>query len=108
MDPSTIQPPLDYSDSGPGIVITVSILGFITSIVVVLRFWARRLTRQPFGLDDYLCLAALITQHVLMAGSCVSVVDGGVGRDMRITATEDPYSVVVLFQVWRPGQPLFN
>lgn len=103
MDPSTIQPPLDYSDSGPGIVITVSILGFITSIVVVLRFWARRLTRQPFGLDDYLCLAALITQHVLMAGSCVSVVDGGVGRDMRITATEDPYSVVVLFQVWMPG-----
>lgn len=104
MDPSTIQPPLDYSDSGPGIVITVSILGFITSVVVVLRFWARRLTRQPFGLDDYLCLAALITQHVLMAGSCVSVVDGGVGRDMRITATEDPYSVVVLFQAIFVGE----
>ncbi|RYP19387.1 hypothetical protein DL765_003360 [Monosporascus sp. GIB2] len=98
VDPSTIQPPLDYSDSGPGIVISVNILAFLASVIVVLRFWARRLPRLPFGLDDYLCLAALITHHVLMAGSCVGVLGGGIGRDMRITATEDPYSVVILFQ----------
>lgn len=96
-DPS-MQPPLDYSNGSPGIVISGSILGFITTIVVVLRFWSRSLIRQQFGWDDYLCLAALITHHVAMVASCVGAIHGGLGRDMRITAVEDPYSVVILFQ----------
>ncbi|KAJ0115641.1 hypothetical protein J7T55_010464 [Diaporthe amygdali] len=54
MDTSTIQPPLDYSDSGLGILITINILALITTIVVTLRFWARSLTRQAIGADDYL------------------------------------------------------
>lgn len=100
MDTSMIQPPLDYSDSGLGILITINILALITTIVVTLRFWARSLTRQAFGADDYLCLAALLTHHALMVASCVCVRKGGLGRDMRMTSTEDPYSVVILFQVW--------
>jgi hypothetical protein len=91
--------PLNYSNSGPTLIITCSMLAFITTIVFALRFWSRRLTRQPFGLDDYLCLAALIIQHGLLAAAGVMVVQGGLGRDIRITATEDPNSVVILFQV---------
>ncbi|RYP67342.1 hypothetical protein DL771_007286 [Monosporascus sp. 5C6A] len=96
VDPSTIQPPLDYSDSGPGIVISVNILAFIASIIVVLRFWARRLTRQPFGLDDYLCLAALITQHALMAGSCSIFV-----AELAYTYSSPLIKLSVLAFYWR-------
>ncbi|KAI0379533.1 hypothetical protein F5Y04DRAFT_290390 [Hypomontagnella monticulosa] len=98
-DFSTVQPPLDYSDGGGvAAVICLSILAFFASVYVVLRFWARRLIRQPFGLDSYLCLAALLIHHAILAGSFVCILQGGLGRDMRITATEDPHSVVVLYQ----------
>ncbi|KAI3318353.1 hypothetical protein HD806DRAFT_526299 [Xylariaceae sp. AK1471] len=33
-----------------------------------------------------------------MAAPCVDAINGGLGRDMRITASEDSYSVVILFQ----------
>lgn len=98
MASSAIVPPLDYLDRGPGIVISISILAFITTIIVGFRLWSRKLTHQPLGPDDYLCVAALLTHHALMAACCVGVVQGGIGRDIRITATEDPHSVVILFQ----------
>ncbi|KAI1453772.1 hypothetical protein F4805DRAFT_478239 [Annulohypoxylon moriforme] len=95
---STIQPPLDYSNKAPGAVISLSILAFITTIVVALRFWSRRLIRQPFGLDSYLCLASLLMQHAVMAGGLVALVNGEGGRDMRIIVAENPDAVIVLFQ----------
>lgn len=98
-DPATIQPPLDYSNDGPGIIIGCTILAAVSTVFVGARFWARKLTRQPFGWDDWLCLAALLVQHVLMAAVNVMVTQGGLGRDNRITVAEDPNSVVILFQV---------
>ncbi|KAJ2975371.1 hypothetical protein NUW58_g8375 [Xylaria curta] len=92
------MPPIDHLKIDTGTIISGSILGFITTIIVVLQFWARRLTCLPFKLDDYLCLAALLFHHVLLAASGVSAVDGRLGRDMRVTAAEDRNSVVVLFQ----------
>ncbi|KAK8041288.1 hypothetical protein PG994_014295 [Apiospora phragmitis] len=94
----TIQPPLDFSNTGPDIVITSAVLGFVSTIIVALRFWSRRLVHQHFGLSDYLCLAALLFQHGLLASGSVMVKPGGLGRDFRITATEDPSSVIILFQ----------
>ncbi|KAI0112238.1 hypothetical protein GGR51DRAFT_60538 [Nemania sp. FL0031] len=95
---SELQPPLDYSNSGNGIVISGSIVGFVATVVVALRLWARKLTRQPLGADDWLCIAALLFHHVVMAASCVAAVDGGLGRDMRLVALENPGAIVVLFQ----------
>ncbi|TGJ86608.1 hypothetical protein E0Z10_g2177 [Xylaria hypoxylon] len=92
------MPSTDHSQVDIGTIITGSILGFFTTIIVILRFWARRLTRQRFGLDDYLCLAALLFHHVLLAASGVASVDGGLGRNMMVTAAEDPNSTVILFQ----------
>ncbi|KAK2600550.1 hypothetical protein N8I77_010077 [Diaporthe amygdali] len=86
------------SDSGPGLVISCSILGFISTVFVLLRFWARRLTRQSFGLDGWLCLAALLCHHAVLAAAGITVYKGGLGRDIRITSTQDPNSVVWLFQ----------
>ncbi|KAI1424925.1 hypothetical protein F5Y12DRAFT_749849 [Xylaria sp. FL1777] len=98
------QPPLDYSNSGPGIVISGSIVGFLTTVVVALRFWARRLTRQQFGLDDWLCLAALLFQHAVMISSAVGAINGGLGRDMRLVLLTNPNSIVVLFQATLVGE----
>ncbi|CAI6096060.1 unnamed protein product [Clonostachys chloroleuca] len=98
IDILAIQAPLDYSDSGPGAVIVFSILSFFTTTVVILRFLAKRLTRQTLGADDWLCLAALLIHHAFMIASCVGVVQGGMRRDVRITAVENPNSVVIFFQ----------
>lgn len=92
-------PPLDYSDEGPGMIISCGILAFIATVLVVLRFWARRLTRSGLGLDDYLTLSALIAHHGLLGVSIAEVIIGGLGRDIRITSTEDPNSVTFLFKV---------
>ncbi|KAI0810059.1 hypothetical protein GGR55DRAFT_695856 [Xylaria sp. FL0064] len=100
----TTQQPLDYSNSGPGIVISGSIVGFITTAVVALRFWARRLTRQELGLDDWLCLASLLFQHAVMASSAVGAINGGLGRDMRLVVSENPSSIAVLFQATLVGE----
>ena len=96
---STDTSPLVYSNRGPGIIIGCSILAFISTVVFILRCWARRLTRQAFALDDWLCLAALLIQHALLAAAGVMVVQGGLGRDIRLVATQNPHSIVVLFQV---------
>lgn len=96
--------PLVYTNSGPGIVISCSILGFISTVFVALRFWARRLTKQSFGLDGWLCLASLLCHHAILAAAGIMVYEGGLGRDIRITATEDPNSTVHLFQGLLAGE----
>ncbi|KAI0166898.1 hypothetical protein GGR52DRAFT_556061 [Hypoxylon sp. FL1284] len=98
MDAVAKRTSIDHSGSGTAAVICLCIFAFISSLVVALRIWARRLTCQPYGLDTYLCLAALIMQHVLMTCSVVGIIHGGFGQDMRITSAKDPHSVVVLFQ----------
>lgn len=96
---STIDPPLDYSNKGIGPEIVCIILGVVATAIVALRFWARRLTRQPFWIDDWLCLAALVTHHAVLVTFGVGVTDGGLGKDIRVVETENPYAIVVLFQV---------
>lgn len=91
------QPPLDYSDSGPGILIGCYVLALVTTIVVALRFWAKRLTSSPLGLDDYLILSCLLVHHIFMVFGTIAVIQGGLGRDIRIVA-RDPNAVVILFK----------
>lgn len=107
--------PLDYTDKGTGLVAPAIVLAFAATLVTMARFWARRLTRQSFGLDEWLCLAALIAQHVFLAACGVSVFQGGMGRDIRISAIEDPESLVVLSKsiivtnvAWTLGSPLIK
>ncbi|KAI7781493.1 hypothetical protein LA080_014669 [Diaporthe eres] len=100
--------PLVYSNSGPSVMISCSILAFICTILVALRFWARRLIRQSFGLDDWLCLGALLCHHGALVAGWVMVYQGGLGRDIRITSTEDPRSVVILFQALLAGEVAYT
>jgi len=80
-------------------IISCSILAFIATLCIALRFWSRRLVRFSWGLDDYLALAALLVHHAFLASSTVSVVSGGLGQDIRIVATQNPKAIVVLFKV---------
>ncbi|KAI8960727.1 hypothetical protein F5Y11DRAFT_367222 [Daldinia sp. FL1419] len=92
-----VQPPLDYSDSGPGIIIGSYVLALVTTIVVGLRFWAKRLTRASWGWDDYLILSCLLIHHVFLAFCTVAIVRGGLGKDMRVVS-QDPHALVILFK----------
>ncbi|KAK7972308.1 hypothetical protein PG988_006442 [Apiospora saccharicola] len=103
-DPSTIQPPLDYSDKGPDIIISGAVLAFVSTVIVALRFWSRRLIHQRFGLSDYLCLAALLFHHGVIASGSVMAKQGGLGRDFRVTSTEDPGSITILYQALFAGE----
>ncbi|KAK8007841.1 hypothetical protein PG989_001831 [Apiospora arundinis] len=103
-DPSTIQPPLDFSDKGPDIISSGAVLGFVSTVIVALRFWSRRLIHQQFGLSDYLCLAALLFHHGVLASGSVMVKQGGLGRDFRVVFTEDPGSVTILYQALFVGE----
>ncbi|OTB11433.1 hypothetical protein K445DRAFT_26595 [Daldinia sp. EC12] len=91
------QLPLDYSNSGPGIIVGSYVLALITTIIVALRCWARRLTSLPLGLDDYLILSCLLMHHLFVCFCTLVVIRGGLGRDMRIVA-QDPSAVVALFK----------
>ncbi|KAI1316815.1 hypothetical protein F5Y16DRAFT_393058 [Xylariaceae sp. FL0255] len=84
-----------YQDTGSGIVIGSSIVGFVTTVIVGLRFWARSLTRQPLRTDDWLCLSALFFQHALLVAACVEAIYGGLGRNMALIA---PNSLVTFYK----------
>ncbi|OTA64859.1 hypothetical protein K449DRAFT_432439 [Hypoxylon sp. EC38] len=93
------QPPLDYSNEGPGILSCCYILASTATVAVALRFWARKLTSLNPKLDDYLILSALAAYHVLTAAATVQVVKGGLGRDMRVVS-QNPSAVVILFKMY--------
>lgn len=104
MPPSQVptQPPADYSDDGPGMIASCSVLAFLALLVtaaVILRFWARRLTCLGLGLDDYLALSALIAHHGILAGYIAGVIIGGLGQDIRITLKDNPDAIKFLFKV---------
>ncbi|KAK8102253.1 hypothetical protein PG984_015399 [Apiospora sp. TS-2023a] len=103
-DSSTIQTPLDFSDRGPDIIISGAVLALVSTVIVALRFWSRRLIHQRFGLSDYLCLAALLFHHGVIASGSVMAKQGGLGRDFRVTSTEDPGSITILYQALFAGE----
>lgn len=45
---------------GGEIIAIVSVLVGVSFIATLLRVWARLKRRVPFGMDDYLCFAAMV------------------------------------------------
>ena len=89
---------MDYSNNGPGALIGCAILGFITTVIVGCRFWARRLVSTTWGIDDYLTVAALVAHHAVLISFGVMIVNGGLGRDIAVVATV-PGAVTALYKV---------
>ncbi|KAK0610017.1 hypothetical protein B0T17DRAFT_603427 [Bombardia bombarda] len=76
--------------NGTSILILMPIFMFIDLVAVALRFYARSLTSQRCGLDDWLVLASLAGQAVLSSIAISSVVDGVVGHHLDWWASLDP------------------
>ncbi|KAK1953689.1 hypothetical protein LY78DRAFT_594075 [Colletotrichum sublineola] len=60
----------NYSHTSSAIIAINVILGVIATFTCIGRFWARKLTRLGWGLDDWLALASLIVNHAF----CVTTV----------------------------------
>ncbi|RWA10970.1 hypothetical protein EKO27_g4113 [Xylaria grammica] len=105
---SQVSPPIDYYDNGPGIVASTSVLAFLATVAVALRFWARRLAGVPYALDDYLILAGLLTRHIELVADIIIVVGGGLGRDYRLVLADGPGTVVVLYKSIFAGEVVYG
>ncbi|KAF2971594.1 hypothetical protein GQX73_g1928 [Xylaria multiplex] len=105
--PSPSRKAYYYYDNGPGIIASTSVLAFLATIAVALRFWARRLVRVPLALDDYLVIAGLLTRHIELVADLIIVIGGGLGRDYRLVA-KNPNTVVVLYKSIFAGEVVYG
>ncbi|KAI0170976.1 hypothetical protein BJ166DRAFT_517461 [Pestalotiopsis sp. NC0098] len=94
---SSTDSTIDYSNDGPGALIGCAILGFVTTMLVAARFWARRLVSMTWGLDDWLTLTALAAHHALLIAFGVMCIDGGLGRDIQVVVSM-PGAVTSLYK----------
>ena len=97
--PASDPSPIDYSDDGPGMIAVCSVFLVFATIFVGLRFWSKQLMRAKWTVDDWLILASLIIHHGFTAAGFTETLAGGLGRDIRLVAAENPYSLVILFKV---------
>ncbi|ETS82094.1 hypothetical protein PFICI_07096 [Pestalotiopsis fici W106-1] len=97
MSSSESDSSVDYSNDGPGALIGCAILGFITTVIVGCRFWARRLVSTTWGQDDWLTVVALVAHHGVLIAFGVMIVDGGLGKDIAVVATV-PGAVTALYK----------
>ncbi|KAM7215590.1 hypothetical protein V8F06_009057 [Rhypophila decipiens] len=103
-----IEPPLNYSNDIVPMTISSSILLALATIAVALRFLSKRLIRTAWQLDDYLALLGLIFHHGLFISSAVSVIRGGIGRDIRLVMAEDPENIVILFKSFFASEVMYG
>ncbi|KAI1326110.1 hypothetical protein F5Y16DRAFT_375795 [Xylariaceae sp. FL0255] len=91
---------------GVGIALALS-----TTAVVPLRFWAKRLTKVKFWIDDYLILAALIFHHGFAITSALAVFVGGTKSSDQSQSAEDAAvlnDTIFLYKSIYAGQILYG
>ncbi|KAI0459605.1 hypothetical protein F5B21DRAFT_455402 [Xylaria acuta] len=86
------------SDDRVGIYLCTLLLAFTATLSVALRFWARKLMRVGWGIDDYLALVALSIHHGAEAATITCVELGGLGRDTRLFTIGNPNATVSFYQ----------
>ncbi|KAN0066797.1 hypothetical protein V8E54_015086, partial [Elaphomyces granulatus] len=75
--------------------VTISIVFIIlNSVFVILRFYARSITKAAYGWDDYLIIASFISNVSLCVVSIIAVYRGGVGRHIWDVLENDPKLVI--------------
>lgn len=74
-------------------------LTVFSTMMMILRFWSRRLSRFGIGLDDWLALATLIMLYIVLGLSVALVYEGGVGKTMAQAVKEQPMSPVMALKV---------
>ncbi|KAL8922146.1 MAG: hypothetical protein Q9208_005341 [Pyrenodesmia sp. 3 TL-2023] len=89
---------------GKELVATVTVMLIIATIAVILRLYARRISRSKLGVDDYLIIVALILTYGLDINAFYSI-KAGVGRHM-ITLTLS--QIISLIKTDQASQVLFG
>ncbi|KAN0072015.1 hypothetical protein V8E54_009744, partial [Elaphomyces granulatus] len=88
VEPSAIGNHEDYCGNK---LVTISIVFIILNCVfVILRFYARSITKNAYGWDDYLIIASFISNISLCAVSITLVYHGGVGYHTSDVLENDP------------------
>ncbi|GAW16378.1 hypothetical protein ANO14919_058040 [Xylariales sp. No.14919] len=101
------SPQVDGSDDSVGVYVCILILAFFATLSVALRFWARRLTRASWQIDDYLALIALLVHHGLIPVFTTGIELGGLGKDTRLFTMTHPSATKFLFQAFFAGEIIF-
>ncbi|KAJ8070660.1 hypothetical protein OCU04_001031 [Sclerotinia nivalis] len=74
-------------DLKPTIIGLTICFGLLSIIAVLLRFNARKITKAPFGADDYLAFSAMLCTLFLCVDVLIAVYDGNLGGHLRIDPT---------------------
>ncbi|KAL9048080.1 MAG: hypothetical protein Q9206_006257 [Seirophora lacunosa] len=96
--------PTLLENRGHELVATIAVMLVIATLAVLLRLYARRVSRSKFGTDDYLILVALILTYGLDITSFFAI-RAGSGRHM-ITLTLD--QITSLIKTDQAAQVLFG
>lgn len=94
------MPSTGPSQSGLVAIGIATALTVISTCFVILRFWARSITKFGLWLDDWLALATLVTLYATLVISIVVVVYAGVGKPILQALEEDPYVITKVLKVW--------
>ncbi|KAL8866696.1 MAG: hypothetical protein Q9174_006145, partial [Haloplaca sp. 1 TL-2023] len=69
----TAAVPSLLDNRGGGLVATITILLIIAILAVVLRLWARKISRVRLGADDYWIIVSLVCSSVPVIGKCPDI-----------------------------------
>ncbi|KAG8164548.1 hypothetical protein KVR01_006466 [Diaporthe batatas] len=97
----TMATPADANENtGPTQITTTTILLVLSTIFVILRFWARHFVTAQYGTDDWLIVAGLVSVFVI-GGLNYGMVDSGMGRHastLNLDAIENVLKLLLGFE----------
>lgn len=71
----------------------------MSTLFIILRFWARKMTRFGLWWDDWLAIATLVCLYAVLILSSWAVYEGGIGKPITQAVTEQPAAVTELLKV---------
>ncbi|MCJ1308866.1 hypothetical protein MMC25_002521 [Agyrium rufum] len=90
-----LTPELIAADRGYQLIGVAASFIILQTIIVGLRFLARRLNQSKLALDDWLMIPSLIMNLGLCAEAITEVRIGGVGRHIQVILAESPSTFIV-------------
>lgn len=85
-------------DIGPTLVATSSIFIFLSTVFVILRYYARYLTQTKFGAEDVIMPFAWLAEVGLCVTGIVMVEKAGTGRHLDYVAATNPLMIMEHFK----------
>ncbi|KAF2661609.1 hypothetical protein K491DRAFT_710822 [Lophiostoma macrostomum CBS 122681] len=93
-DATTDTPAFLAEDIGPSLLATASIFIFLSTLFVILRYYARYLTSTKFGAEDVIIPFAWLAEIGVCVTSIVMVEKAGTGRHADFVQMSDPGKIM--------------